>query len=219
MKGTINGISTFFEKQTKYFLEEDFKKELMESAKIQEVEKGTVLINEGTYLKVIPIVLSGSIKVFRAEEDKEMLLYYINPNESCIMSITVTRNNETADFKAVTEEDSTILLMPARLILQWQDTYDSFNRFVNDLYRKRFEELLQAFNSVAFQKMDDRLMVYLKNRMTTLGSNELKVTHQDIAYELGIARETVSRLLKKLEQDEIVKLGRGTISFIKKSLM
>ena len=211
MKSSVHGIDSFFDQQTNYFVEDEFRKELIETAKIKDIPKGTTLITEGTYLKLIPIVLSGSIKVFRTEEDKEILLYYINPNESCIMSLNVVRNNEKSEFKAITEEDSTILLMPARLILQWQNTYDSFNRFINDLYRKRFEELLNAFNSVAFQKMDDRLINYLKNRVETLGTNEIRITHQEIAYELGIARETVSRLLKKLEQDDKVQLGRGTI--------
>lgn len=215
----MSGIDSFFQQQTKYFIEDDFKKELLETAKIQDVPKGTLLISEGTYLKVVPIVLSGSIKVFRTEEDKDILLYYINPNESCIMSISVTHNNEKAGFKAVTEDDSTILLLPARLMPEWQKRYDSFSLFVNDLYRKKFDELLQAFNSVAFQKMDDRLITYLKNRVEVHGDSEIRVTHQAVADELGIARETVSRLLKKMEQDGIVQLGRGVIIYEEKTPM
>lgn len=214
-----NGIDTFLDRQTKYFKEEAFRKELTDTCKIQQVPKDTLLINEGSYLKVIPIVLSGSIKVFKTEEDKEILLYYITADESCIMSISVTLNNEKAEFKAVTEEESVILLMPARLMTQWQNNYASFNLFVNDLYRKRFDDLLQAFNAVAFQKMDDRLVAYLNHKADTLGTIDLHFTHQQVADDMGIARETVSRLLKKLEQDGSVILGRGVIKLNKNNLV
>ena len=207
-------VEDFLSHQTKYFLESDLRLELLKHSKVIIAQKETLLIDDGTYLKMVPILLSGCIKVFKTEGEKEVLLYYIYPNESCIMSISDAIHNQKTGFKAVTEEDSTLLMIPSRLISAWQGSYESFNLFISDLYKKRFEDLLSAFNSVAFQKMDHRIIDYLNSRSQTSGSNEIKATHQEIADELGVARETVSRLLKKLEQDGVVKLHRGIIEMV-----
>lgn len=193
----------------KYFKEESLIKELEQEAKVQDVPAGTVLIEEGAYLKVVPIVLSGTVKVFQSDENREMLLYYINPHESCIMSIAVTFKNEKTAFKAVADTDVKLLLLPARLIPEWQRQFESFNLFINQLYKKKFEDLLGAFNAIAFQKMDNRLLDYLNHRL--MENEVIKSTHQEIADELGTARETISRLLKKLELEGKVSLGRGWI--------
>ncbi|MEM7551246.1 MAG: Crp/Fnr family transcriptional regulator [Bacteroidota bacterium] len=208
-------VEAFFSNQKKYFQENNLRSELLEYSKIIEAPKDTLLIDDGSYLKMVPILLFGCIKVIRIEDEKEILLYYIYPNESCIMSISVVLNDQKTGFKAIAEEDCKLLMIPARFLPDWQRNYDSFNLFINDLYKKRFNDLLSAFNSVAFQKMDSRIIEYLNGRAQASETNKIKATHQEIADELGVARETVSRLLKKLEQDGVVKLYRGIIELLK----
>ena len=204
-------LEDFIAAQGPYFAEEELRNALLQDAQVKTVPAGSLLVDEGTYLKVIPVVLNGLVKVYRSEEGKEALLYYIRPAESCIMSVAASFQNEKAAFKAVAEEESELLLIPSRLVPDWQLRYPSFNLFITDLYKQRFEELLQAFNAVAFHRSDERLLQYLQDKARALQSASVRLTHQQIADELGVARETVSRLLKRLEQDEVVQLKRGVI--------
>ena len=192
----------------------DIQQRLLNDCEIQTIPADTLIMDEGKYIKVVPIVLSGLVRVFKQEEGKELLLYYINPKESCIMSITSSISNEKSQVKAMTEEESELLLIPSRYLAEWQKLYPSLNLFILDLYKKRFEDILKAFNSVAFQKVDERLINHLKEKVKLSGSNIIKITHQSLADELGSARETISRFLKKLEHDGKVKLLRGKIEII-----
>lgn len=201
--------------QLSFFKEEALRNEIIEKAQLVEVQAGTSILNEGSYVKTIPILLSGLVKVVKEESGgKEMLLYYIYPLESCIVSINCGINDLKSRVKAITEDDSKALLIPSTIIGEWQRKYPSFNEFVLNLYQKRFDNVLDAYNALAFQSLDDRLLSYLKARSEALSSKEIKATHQDLADELGTARETVSRMLKKLETDRMVKLHRGWIEII-----
>ncbi len=201
--------------QLSFFKEEALRNEIVEKAQLVEVQAGTSILNEGSYVKTIPILLSGLVKVVKEESGgKEMLLYYIYPLESCIVSINCGINDLKSRVKAITEDDSKALLIPSTIIGEWQRKYPSFNEFVLNLYQKRFDNVLDAYNALAFQSLDDRLLSYLKARSEALSSKEIKATHQDLADELGTARETVSRMLKKLETDGMVKLHRGWIEII-----
>lgn len=198
-----------------------FKEEAMRAianeAQVTSFEAGTQLLVEGKYIKVIPVLISGLLKVTRQENGKELLLYYIRPGESCVMTITSSQTNETSQINAWTEEDSELLLIPSRLFPDWQYRFPSVQQFVLNLYKKKFDDLLKAFNAVAFQKMDERLKSYLTQKAESHRTNVLVFTHQVIADELGLARETVSRMLKKLESDGEIKLGRGSIEIINKN--
>lgn len=198
--------------QLSAFREEGLREELSKEAKLVEVEAGTPILKEGSYVKTIPILLSGLVKVVKQETGgKELLLYYIYPLESCIISINCCINDLKSRVKAIAEEDSKAILVPARFIGEWQRKYPSFNRFVLGLYQKRFDDVLDAYNALAFQSIDDRLISYLKARSKALGSSMIRATHQDLADELGVARETTSRMLKKLELEGKVNLHRGCV--------
>lgn len=197
-----------------YFKEPDLKQALLDTSQLANIPANTLILNEGSYIKTIPIVLSGLVKVFRQDEEREMLLYYISPLESCIMSISSSFKNEKSLIKAMTEEDTQLLLIPAQQLTTWQHLYPSFNAFIVDLYKKRFEDLLTAFDAVAFQKLDERLLSYLKNKSQALHSQEIHMTHQALANELGTAREVISRFLKLLENRGKIKLSRGKIQII-----
>lgn len=197
--------------QLPHFSEEELKNEIIEKGKIMNVTSGQVILNEGSYVKVIPILLSGLIKVVKYEGGKEMLLYYIQPLESCIVSFNCSIKNEKSNVKAITESDCKILAIPAFDVENWKNQYVSFNNYFLNMYQARFEGILDAFNSLAFQQLDERIFTYLKSKSKALASNELRMTHQELSDELGAARETTSRLLKKLEADGKLKLHRGWI--------
>ena len=175
----------------------------------------TVLIDENDYIKFVPIVLTGSIKVFKLDEDgREMLLYYIKPGESCVMSFLGATCNGTSKIKAVVEEEAEVLVLPVHKATELIRENPQWIQFIFELYNRRFEELLSVVNAIAFQKVDVRLWELLKTKVKLLKTNELNMTHQQIADELGTAREVVSRLLKQLERDKKISLGRNKIKIL-----
>ncbi len=175
----------------------------------------TVLIDENDYIKFVPIVLAGSIKVFKLDEDgREMLLYYIKPGESCVMSFLGATCNGTSKIKAVVEEEAEVLVLPVHKATELIRENPQWIQFIFELYNRRFEELLSVVNAIAFQKVDVRLWELLKTKVKLLKTAELNMTHQQIADELGTAREVVSRLLKQLERDKKISLGRNKIKIL-----
>jgi CRP/FNR family transcriptional regulator, anaerobic regulatory protein len=190
-------------------------KEVYASGVIKSFPSGSVIVNIHSYIKSIPIVLSGSIKVIRTDEHgRELLLYYIKPSESCIMSFLSGIHNDTSKIKAVVEEDAEILLIPVEKAGAWIKEFPEWSDFIFTLYQKRFEELLEVINSVAFQKVDVRLLYLLNQKSSLFKSREITVTHQQLANELGISREAVSRVLKQLENDNHISLSRNKISLL-----
>lgn len=188
---------------------------LKKEGTIKTFSPDTVLIDENDYIKFVPIVLNGSIKVFKLDEDgREMLLYYIKPGESCVMSFLGATCNGTSKVKAVVEEEAEVLLLPVHKATNLIRENPQWIQFIFELYNRRFEELLSVVNAIAFQKVDVRLWELLKTKVKMLKTEELNMTHQQIADELGTAREVVSRLLKQLERDKKISLGRNKIKIL-----
>lgn len=174
-----------------------------------------VLMNEDDYIQAIPIVLNGSIKVMRTDDDgKEILLYYIKPGESCVMSFLGATCNERSKIKAVVDEPAEILMVPISKAVELIRTVPEWIEFIFQLYNRRFEELLDVINAIAFQKVDERLWELLRKKSEMNKTKELAVTHQQVADELGTAREVVSRLLKQLEKNKKITLSRNKITIL-----
>lgn len=188
---------------------------LKKEGTIKTFSPDTVLIDENDYIKFVPIVLNGSIKVFKLDEEgREMLLYYIKPGESCVMSFLGATCNGTSKIKAVVEEEAEILVLPVHKATDLIRESPQWTQFIFELYNRRFEELLSVVNAIAFQKVDVRLWELLKTKVKVLKTEELNMTHQQIADELGTAREVVSRLLKQLERDKKILLGRNKVKIL-----
>ena len=170
----------------------------------QAVPAGTELLREGQYVKVIPLVLDGLVKVFSRYEDRELLLYYIEPVESCVMSFSAGLWNLPSKVFAITEDESDLLLLPVQHVNEWVRKYPTLNQLFFGQFNKRYEDLLFTIHQVLFQRMDERLLTYLRERADRLGTNLLDLRHHQIARELGTAREVISRVLKKLEQEKWV---------------
>ena len=188
---------------------------LLAAGQIKSFPADTVIINEDSYIKSIPIVLKGSIRVLRTEEDgKEILLYYIMPGESCIMSFLGGIHQETSKVKVVAEEDVDILMIPLEKAGEWVKDFPEWTDYIFKLYHKRFEELLGVVNAVAFQKLDQRLLQLMQQKTAVYHSKELTMTHQQLAEELGTTREVVSRVLKQMENVGLIELGRNKITLL-----
>lgn len=185
--------------QSLSFLGSDLLKKIERSSEIKEVPKGTEILREGQFVKVVPIVLRGLVKVFSRFKEKELLLYYIRPQESCIMSFAASLQNDPSKIYAVTEEDSRILLLPVGEVTAWIKQFPSINSLFYQQYNLRYSELLDTISHVIFDKMDKRLLDYLIERSKLTKQNPIKVSHRQIANELGTAREVISRVMKKLE--------------------
>lgn len=187
-------------------------KEVVLAGQLKSFPAGTVILNFSAYIKSIPIVLSGSIKVIKTDdENREIFLYYIKPGESCIMSLLAGINNDTSKIKAIVEEDAKLLLIPVDKAKVWIKEYPEWTDFIFNLYQKRFEELLEVVNAVAFQKTDARLLHLLNQKSSLYNSYEISITHQQLSDELGISREAVSRVLKQMENEKLVSLSRNKI--------
>lgn len=188
------------------------KNALLKYGTLKTFDEGAIIVNEDAYIRSIPIVLSGSIKVMQTDPNgHELLLYFIEPGESCIMSFLGGIHQEKSKVKAISEEKTEILLIPIEKVYQFIKDYPQWLDYIFKLYHKRFEELLQVVNAVAFTKIDERLLLLLKKKAELTQNNTIQITHEQLANELGSARAVVSRLLKQLEQAKKVKLGRNKI--------
>lgn len=178
-------------------------------------EAGHVIVNENAHIRSIPIVTKGVLRVIRTEEDgREILLYYIKAGESCIMSFLGGLHNETSKVKAEVEEDAEILFLPVDKVSLFIKEYPQWLDYIFRLYHKRFEELLEIVNEIAFKKVDERLLNLLRKKADLTQSKTLSITHEQLANELGTVRVVVSRLLKQLEENGALKLGRNKITML-----
>lgn len=174
--------------------------------------EGDVILDENASIRSIPIVMRGMLKVIRTEEDgREILLYYIKAGESCIMSFLGGMHNEKSIVRAEIEEDAEILFLPVDKVSLFIKEHPEWLDYIFRLYHKRFEELLDIINAIAFKKVDERLLDLLHKKAELTHSDTINTTHEQLANELGTARVVVSRLLKQLEEAGRVKLGRNKI--------
>jgi CRP/FNR family transcriptional regulator len=199
-------------------LETSFEKELYDEIMllpVVEMDSNSVVLLENTYVKDIPILIEGAIKVRKNDESgKEIILYQINPGESCILSITSCLNDKQCNAEAFVEKKSKIIMVPAAKVKLWMEKYSSWKRYVFNHYYERFDELLTLIDAIAFKQVDMRLLNKLKEYQIKEG-NSIKITHQTLAKETGSAREVISRLLKQLEKEKFIQLERGIINIIR----
>ena len=170
----------------------------------------------GEIVRHIPIILDGSVKVSRIDEDnRELLLYYVNPKESCAMTFTCCMQQNPSEIRAVAEDDVQMLAVPIEVMDKWLNKFPSWKNFVMKTIHIRFTELLKAIDQIAFQKLDERLITYLKEKSKATNSTLVNLSHQQIADELATSRVVISRLLKSLENENKLLLYRNQIKILK----
>jgi CRP/FNR family transcriptional regulator len=186
--------------------------QILELASTALFQPGEMILREGAFVKHIPLVVRGLVKVFKEDDEgNEVLLYYIKSGESCVMSLTACLRNEKSSVKAIIEEESEIMLVPATASVMWTRKYPEWNEFSLQLFNSKYHELLHIVNILTFHKKEARLMDYLYKKAELTHSKTLTTTHQEVANDLGSTREVISRLLKKLEHEGMVLLGMGEI--------
>jgi CRP/FNR family transcriptional regulator len=196
------------------FLEHRLITEMADTATVREVEAGDSLLGEGDYIKWVPLVLEGSLTVTRnGENGGEFLLYYINPGELCSMSLTCCMRLQKSSIVIVAETDSIVLMIPVERLEEWMMKYRSWKEFMMYSYRQRFEELVSTIDALAFMNLDERVERFFRERYSATGSFIYTGKHQDIAVSLNSSREVISRILKRMENDGTVKLGRNRVDF------
>ena len=188
---------------------------LFEYGQQKSFKEGDIILNENAYIKSVPIVISGSMRVMRTDDDgRELLLYYIKSGESCIMSFLGGLHDDTSKVKAIAEEAAEVLFVPVDKVREMIKEFPEWTEYIFKLYHKKFEELLDVVNAVAFKKMDERLLNFLKKKCEISDKKNIHITHEQIAQELGSARVVISRLLKQMEDLNLIELGRNNITLL-----
>lgn len=196
--------------------EPELLKEIEQKAELMSIPEGTTILEIGQTVRIMPIVLSGTLKVSRIDDEgNELFLYYINSAESCAMTVTCCMQHYPSEVKAITEEDATILAIPVQYMDTWLLKYPTWKNFIMKTIRNRFNELLKTIDQIAFQKLDERLVHYLKEKSKHTGSSLINLSHEQIATDLATSRVVISRLLKKLELDRKLLLYRNQIKLLK----
>ena len=188
--------------------------ELLNNGEIVSFNKGDTIVKEGQYVKFLPIVLTGAIRVFQRSEDREVLLYYVRPEQTCTMSMAAAYFENRSTSFGVTVEPTEVLVFPAHLIMEWQLKFPSWNQYVMRMFRTRYDELVKSLETVVFEHIDVRVMEYLRNKASQENQKVINISHQSLANELGTTRVVVSRILKQLEQGKRIKLSRSVIEIL-----
>lgn len=189
--------------------------EMFQFGEIKQFKEGDVIVDYGKYIRSMPFILKGSVKVFKMEESgKELLLYYLTANESCSMAYSCCIDAKKSEIKAIAEEDGELLAIPHVKLDDWLCKYSSWKNYIMKSFNDRFMEMLKSIESVAFHKLDERLVSYLKEKKKLTGSSVIKASHYKIADELATKRVVISRLLKQLENDGKLLLYRNEIKLL-----
>jgi len=198
-----------------YLFEDTLLKEISEIGTFKMVPEGFTLIDIGDNIKSMPLILSGAIKVMREDENgDDLILYFVEQGDTCAMTITCCMGETKSEIRAVAETDTRIIMIPIEKMQEWMHKYPSWQSFILQSYHERMKELLEAIDSIAFLKMDKRLLKYLRDKAMVNRDDLIHTTHQEIAHDLHTSRVVVSRLLKKLEIDKQIELHRNNIKII-----
>ncbi len=198
------------------FLQPQLLEKVLACSSIKTFEKGTEILSEEQYIKVLPIVIEGLVKVYSRFDDKELLLYYIEPSQSCVMTFYAALKNTPSKVYATTEERSKILLIPVNYLPNWLNDYPTFNTLFYTQFNLRYTELLDTIGHLLLDKMDKRLYDHLKKKLELTQDDYVKMSHNQLANELGTAREVITRVLKKLEIEEKIEQTEKGIKIIDK---
>ena len=189
--------------------------EMQQFGEVKHFAEGDLIMDYGKYIRMMPIIVKGTIKVFRMDETgNEILLYYLSSNESCSMAYSCCMEAKKSEVKAIAEDDVELIAIPHLKLEEWLCKYPSWKSYIMRSFNERFLELLKSIESIAFHKLDERLISYLKEKQRLSGSTVIKASHYLIADELHTSRVVISRLLKHLENDKKIILYRNEIKLL-----
>ncbi len=178
-------------------------------------DKNTIVLKENSYVKAIPLLITGLIKIYKEEENgNEVLLYYIKPGETCIVSVMAGEKDKKVRVKGVVEEDCSTILIPKNKLFNLRKNYPNWNLYIYEQFNDKFDEVIEMVKVLTFSNKEKRLEDFLIKKSALNKSKTVNKSHQEIANELGSSREVISRLLKKLEKDGKVKLSLRKIKIL-----
>lgn len=193
-------------------LEDSRRREILGTLKPVRVPVGQILFSAGDHCQGLPLILSGRVKVqMTGVSGNSIVLYRIDPDDVCTLSIGCLMTGRSYRAAAIVEEVAEILLIPRGMLDHLMSQSRDFRLGVMESYGRRLDDLMLLVEEVAFRRMDQRLEEWLESH---INNGSVSVTHQQIAVELGTAREVVSRLLKELEKQGRIELSRGHIRLI-----
>lgn len=196
--------------------EEKLMEEIAQVASLRDFQEGDILIDFGDYIKKMPLLLNGAIKILREDFDEgELLLYFIEKGDTCAMTMACCLGETKSEIRAVAETEGQLMMIPVNKMEDWLGKYKSWRNFVFNSYNNRLKEMLSAIDSLAFMNMDERLLNYLFDKSKINKTKFIQNTHQEIAYDLHTSRVVISRLLKALENQGKIRLHRASIELIK----
>ena len=210
----MSNISDDLLQQFNFLGDRSLQEEVLANGELVCFNKGDVVVREGQYVKFLPIVLSGSIRVYQRKDEREMLLYYVLPAQTCTMSLSAAYFNNKSSSFGMAVEDTEALVFPAHLIQEWQIRFPAWNQYVMQMFRARYDELIRSFEKAVFENMDVRVMDYLHKKGSLENSSTISISHQVLANELGTTRVVVSRILKQFEKEQKLRLSRGAIQLL-----
>ncbi|HZW63756.1 MAG TPA: Crp/Fnr family transcriptional regulator [Flavobacteriaceae bacterium] len=206
---------TELEKRYESIFEKELLQEIESVSYIKHIKEGQQLIDIGETIKYMPLLLKGAIKILREDEKgDDLVLYFIEMGDTCAMTLSCCVGNKKSEVRAIAETDATVVMIPIEKMDLWMGKYKSWQAFILQSYQERLTEMLEAIDTLAFLKMDERLFKYLKDKAMVNHDENIKVTHQDIANDLHTSRVVVSRLLKTLEREQKIKLHRNSITVL-----
>lgn len=201
-----------------HLFEDELINDIVQNGTIREIHEGHKLMEIGDYVKSMPLLISGVIKVLREDGDgDELLLYFLEYGDTCAMTLTCCMGHTKSEIRAIAETNTRLIMVPVQKMEEWLAKYSSWRNFVLQSYHNRLNEMLETVDSIAFLRMDERLLKYLRDKARVTHDNLIHTTHQQIAYELHTSRVVVSRLLKKLENLGEIELHRNQIKLVNAS--
>ncbi|WP_299099383.1 Crp/Fnr family transcriptional regulator [uncultured Winogradskyella sp.] len=208
-------ISTDLLQPFNYLFDSELIDKIANVAFLKTFKKLDIIIDIGQDLNYIPLLISGNIKVLREDDNgDELLLYVLESGDTCAMSLTCCMVKSVSKIRAIADEDVTVIMIPIENMKLWFNTNETWRNFILQSYQIRFDEMLETIDTLAFMKMDERLFKYLTDHVKLSASTNLEITHQEIAEDLHTSRVVISRLLKQLERENKIELGRNKISVL-----
>jgi CRP/FNR family transcriptional regulator len=198
-----------------YQFEKTLIEEISKVGTFKSFKKNDTIIDYNQSLIYMPLLLEGSIKIFRQNsEGDELILYYLEKGDTCSMSMSCCMGSRKSEIRAEAESDCNLILVPVEYMALWIQKYDSWRKFVFDSYQGRFNELLTSIDSLAFTDMHGRVIKYLRDKVIATKSEIITSTHQEISNEMNTSRVVISRILKRLEKEKVIVIKRNSIQVL-----
>jgi len=199
----------------KVVFEKELIDEIVKVGTYKKIKENELLLDIGDNFNNIPLMLTGAIKISRENKNgDEIVLYFLERGDTCTITFGSGLQSSKSKVRGIAEKASEVIFIPVEKLEEWMVKYKSWRNFVIDSYNIRLNEMLEAIDTLAFLKMDQRLFKYLTDKVQIMRSTELNTTHQEIAIDLNTSRVVVSRLLKQLENEGRIKLFRNKIEVL-----